>query len=110
MSNAVTIFLLIVAGFVIWMTVPHAKYRAFYYPNAEYLHDPEISQDEFNSVEACREWVDLASGGRADEGYTYECGKNCKLSEDYMYLLENEPETIKEMKLEPEYICEEVVD
>lgn len=86
----------------------HDKWLGFYYPNAGDLLTYKQSS-ELDSLEECREWVDIVSGGRTDTGFDYECGKNCKLTDDYKYLLKNDPKKLTQYNLKPTYVCEETL-
>lgn len=104
--------MLVVFGFVVywlWGVLKPDKYIGFYYPDAGNLLDYEQSY-ELGSLEECREWVDDVSNGRTDTGFDYECGKNCKLSEDYQYLLKNDPGKLRQYNLQPSYVCEETLE
>ncbi|MFY9484296.1 MAG: hypothetical protein WAP74_01585 [Patescibacteria group bacterium] len=85
------------------------KWLGFYYPNAGDLLNYKQSS-ELNSLEECREWVDVISGGRTDTGFDYECGKNCKLTDDYKYLLKNDPKKLTQYNLKPTYVCKQTLE
>lgn len=79
------IFLAILLIVIIWGVNSFLKkdtYIGFYYPDASNLFNDIQSKSQFNSLEACRDWVNEqksiynTSGANYDD---YECGKNCDL-------------------------------
>lgn len=58
------------------------SYIGFYYPDANNLTDDIQSQNTFDTLEDCRDWVDeqmsIYNFDRANLD-DYECGKNCNL-------------------------------
>ncbi|MEK7463389.1 MAG: hypothetical protein AAB621_03450 [Patescibacteria group bacterium] len=75
------IFLIIIVG---WLGSLFKKdaYTGFYYPDAGNLFKDIQSESSFDSLDACRNWVNKQkniynpNGENSDD---YECGKNCKL-------------------------------
>lgn len=109
MKNLTVLILVVLAGWWLWNTFKPSKYIGFYYPNAGDLMTYKQSF-ELDSLEQCRDWVDDISGGRTDTGFDYECGNNCKLSEDYKYLQEHDPQKISQYNLKPTYVCDETLE
>jgi len=88
-------------------------WMGFYYKGGNYF-DAKYSP-VFSSKEECIEWAEeLRNSNLKDEsvspGHLYECGKNCKLDNDYKYLLNNNPGAITENNLQPMYICKVTFD
>jgi len=65
-------------------------YIGFYYPDASNLTNNIQSNSTFNSLEACRVWIDkqILIYNLDDLNYDYECGKNCDLSGGKPYICE----------------------
>jgi hypothetical protein len=80
MGNILKVLLFIGAVYYLWTVLKPDKYIGFYYPDAGDLLT-HIQSHELESLEECREWVDDVSDGRTDDGFDYECGMNCKLSQ-----------------------------
>ncbi|KKT39861.1 hypothetical protein A3K29_00765 [Candidatus Collierbacteria bacterium RIFOXYB2_FULL_46_14] len=81
MKGIISFAVLIFVIFWIWNhVISPPKFTGFYYPNAGELSVYKQSP-ELDSLEECREWVEDISGGRTDQNFDYECGKNCRLSE-----------------------------
>lgn len=74
------IFLLAFSSFLVWRSIPSAKYSAFYYPNANNLLNYNVLHD-LNSLNECMSWIDEMSVGRSEGSFGYKCGKNCGNSE-----------------------------
>lgn len=60
------------------------KWTGFYYPYKSNL-SRHIKSPEFKSLEECRAWVSdqIYTYNPSGENYDYECGKNCKYSDEY---------------------------
>jgi hypothetical protein len=76
-----------------WVTSTYLKkdeYTGFYYPDAGNLTYDIESSGTFDSLEACRDWVDeqVTIYNLDDSSYDYECGKNCDLSNGKPYICE----------------------
>lgn len=57
----------------------------FYYPD-RYNLTQYIQSSELQSLEECRAWVNVSQvpiHNPSGEGYDYECGKNCRLDENF---------------------------
>lgn len=56
-------------------------YIGFYYPDASNLFYDIQSKNSFNSLKACRDWVNdqIKIYNQNNSDYDYECGKNCDL-------------------------------
>jgi len=65
-------------------------YIGFYYPDAGNLTNDIQSDGNFNTLEACRDWIDKQAStyNPNDSNYDYECGKNCDLSGGKPYICE----------------------
>lgn len=66
-------------------------YTGFYYPDANNLTNDIQSEETFNSLEICRDWVDEQKSIHNPDGTKqddYECGKNCDLSGGKPYICE----------------------
>lgn len=65
-------------------------YIGFYYPDANNLMNDIQSEETFDSLDACRNWVDeqVSIYNQNDSNYDYECGKNCNISGDKPYTCE----------------------
>jgi len=85
---SVAVILLVIWG--IFTLLKGDKYIGFYYPDANNLSNDIQSQDAFNSLEECRNWVDeqVSKYNSVSSGYDYECGKNCDLSSGKPYICE----------------------
>jgi hypothetical protein len=55
----------------------------FYYPTAGDLQTYHKSPSEFDTIDECRDWIDeqVDVYNPTGEGYDYECGSSCKLSD-----------------------------
>lgn len=91
------IVILIVVGVVIYAGYSLLKpdvYVGFFYPNAANLTIDVMSNETFESVSDCRIWVETMALEYVedvlshDNGYDYECGKNCDLSGGKPYICE----------------------
>src|SRR5215216_3938911 len=67
-----------------------STYVGFYYPDANNLFNDIQSETSFDSLDACRDWVDeqVSIYNPTGSGYDYECGKNCDLSGGKPYVCE----------------------
>lgn len=65
-------------------------YVGFYYPNASNLTNNIQSKISYDSLDACREWVNeqISIYNPTDSNYDYECGKNCDVSGSEPYICE----------------------
>lgn len=84
------------------------KWTGFYYPfgtGGKTIYSP---LDGFSTHEACMDWVDAQheAYGNPSSG-DWECGKSCKLSEDFKTIERTSPE--EAAALGPFYICDETV-
>lgn len=62
----------------------------FFYPDVNDLTNDIQSSSTFNSLEACRDWVDEQAHtyNLGETEYDYECGKNCDLPGGKSYVCE----------------------
>jgi hypothetical protein len=80
-----TLFLLAIVLVLIWGGTTFFKndeYIGFYYPDAGNLFEDIQSTNTFDSLDACRNWIDLQKSIHNQDGTKqddYECGKNCHL-------------------------------
>lgn len=91
MKNKNIIFIIIViiiAGYFLFFNKD--TYVGFYYPDADNLVNDIQSNDTFNSLEACRDWINeqVSVYNQSNPNYDYECGKNCDLSGGKPYICE----------------------
>ena len=93
--------IIIVFGVVIYAGYSFLKpdvYVGFFYPNANNLIVNVMSDETFESLSDCRVWAETMALEYAedvlshDNGYDYECGKNCDLSDIKPFVCE---ETLK---------------
>ena len=85
----ITIFLvLVIWGFNSFLNKD--IYVGFYYPDANNLINDIQSENTFDSLDACRDWVDeqVSIYNQSNTNYDYECGKNCDISGGKPYLCE----------------------
>ena len=88
------IFLVIIIIVIIWGLNSLFKkdvYIGFYYPDANNLFNDVQSEKSFNSLDACRNWVNEQKSIYNSDGTNrddYECGKNCDLSGGKPYVCE----------------------
>ncbi|OHA56954.1 MAG: hypothetical protein A2114_00205 [Candidatus Vogelbacteria bacterium GWA1_51_14] len=70
------------------------QYVGFYYPDANDLLNDIQSQQTFDSLDLCRDWIDeqVSIYNPDDSEYDYECGKNCDLSGGKPYICEETSE------------------
>jgi len=92
MKQDQTLFFLVlvtVAG-GIWMYSQRDAYTGFYYPNPDNLLRSIKSEEVFNSLQECRDWIGEQAGVYNSDGsaFDYECGKNCDLSGGKPYICE----------------------
>lgn len=78
------IFIIIILIIVSWSIslLKEDVYIGFYYPDAGNLFNDIQSEDSFDSLDACRNWVNEQKSiyNPNNTNYDdYECGKNCKL-------------------------------
>lgn len=83
----------------------------FYYPEGSF--GSTIYSTEFKTKEQCISWAENYRKSRPQDYNIhpqdlYECGKNCKVSDDYKYLLEHDPEYTSQNP--PTYICKVTFD
>jgi len=90
MKIIVGIIILVLLIWGVGMLLKKDTYVGFYYPNASNLTNDIQSDSIFNSLEACRDWVDEQASvhNPNDTNYNYECGKNCDLSGSKPYICE----------------------
>lgn len=94
MKNKRNIILIIIfAVVIIWGLKAFFNkdiYVGFYYPDASNLANNIQSETAFDSLEACRDWVDeqVSIYNSSNSSYDYECGKNCDLSGGKPYICE----------------------
>lgn len=88
------VFSIIVVTIIVWGLYEFFKrdsYVGFYYPDVNNLLNDIQSNNSFDSLEACRDWIDEQkttynpNGTKQDD---YECGKNCDLSGGKPYICE----------------------
>lgn len=86
----IILFVLVIITWVIFSFLNSDKYVGFYYPDMSNLSNNIQSTDIFDSLEACRDWVDeqVYNYNPNDYSYDYECGKNCNLSGGKPYICE----------------------
>ena len=90
-GNIILIIILVVG--VIWglgILFKKDTYVGFYYPDANNLTNDIQSNAAFDSLEACRNWIDeqVLIYNPNNSNYDYECGKNCNLSGGKPYICE----------------------
>jgi len=79
------VLIIIVAVAIIWGLSALLKkdtYTGFYYPDASNLFNDIQSDNSFDSLDACRNWVNEQKSiyNPGNTNYDdYECGKNCDL-------------------------------
>ncbi len=77
------IFLIIIFVIIGWLIslFKGDSYIGFYYPDAGNLFNDIQSENTFDSLDACRNWINeqVSINNPDGSGYDYECGKNCKL-------------------------------
>jgi hypothetical protein len=82
------IFFLSVFGLLgVFFLFKRDTWIGFYYPDRDNLF-LYTQSPEFDSLEECRQWVDtqIYIYNPSDNNYDYECGRNCKLQENGLYL------------------------
>ncbi len=114
MNKVLTTLLIVTSALTLTgCTLRKDTWMGFYYKGGNYF-DTKYSP-VFSTKEGCIEWAEeLRNSNPKDKavspGHLYECGKNCKLDDDYQYLLNNSPESITENNLQPMYICKVTFD
>ena len=94
MKNKGNIILLaVLLGALIWGISTFFKkdsYIGFYYPDASNLLNDIQSEGIFDSLEACRSWINkqVEIYNQDNSDYDYECGKNCDISGGKPYVCE----------------------
>ncbi len=84
-----TLFIIVIA-YGINLFLKKDVFIGFYYPDKNNLINDIQSEDTFDTLEACRDWVDeqVSRYNPDGSGYDYECGKNCDLSGGKPYICE----------------------
>jgi hypothetical protein len=84
----IIIFILLILG--IKSLFKKDVYVGFFYPDANNLMVDIQSDTTFDSLEACRDWVDeqVSSRGSSETRHDYECGKNCDMSKGKPFVCE----------------------
>lgn len=76
---------IVVLILLVWAGISFFKknaYIGFYYPDASNLFNDIQSRNSFDSLDACRNWVNEQKSIYNPDGINeddYECGKNCNL-------------------------------
>lgn len=90
MKNLLVIIAVVLVAWGAFSLLKGDKYVGFYYPDADNLLGDIQSPSTFDSLEACRHWIDeqVSRYNPDGSGYDYECGKNCDLSGVKPYICE----------------------
>ena len=84
-QNGKILIVSVVIAVAIWafsVIFKQNTYIGFYYPDASNLFNDIQSKNSFDSLDACRNWVDEQKSTYNPNGTSsddYECGKNCDL-------------------------------
>ena len=89
-------------------TFKEDTWKGFYYPDGNKF-EPIYSGD-FLTHSDCINWAKSVLNSRPQDkevsiGDLYECGKNCKVTDTYKYLVKNKPDY--QFKNYPTYVCDE---
>lgn len=59
------------------------SWTGYYYPDKNNIGDEStwVIQNGFNTIEACRGWVNSSAGNNTN--FDYECGYNCEYKSSY---------------------------
>lgn len=88
-----TVFSIIFLIAIVWgasILFKKDTYIGFYYPDANDLTNDIQSDGTFESLDACRDWVNkqVSMRNQDNSNYDYECGKNCDISGGKPYVCE----------------------
>lgn len=86
----IVILFIIIIAYGINLVFKKDVFIGFYYPDKDNLIKDIQSEDTFDTLEACRDWVDeqVSIHNPSGIGYDYECGKNCDTSGGKSYICE----------------------
>lgn len=90
MKNTLKVLVVALIVWGVYLLLKGDEYMGFYYPDKNNLTEDISSIVTFNSLELCRDWVDVQVSIHNPNrtGYDYECGKNCDTSGDKPYICE----------------------